>query len=90
MKKKSIFVFAFMALLGSIAGVFYFQMFNLLDSELNTLFSIILFIGGLVLLNLLINRVLPLDEYPVSHPTRILGYAVFVIVLLSTVSVLSS
>ncbi|KIL52955.1 hypothetical protein KR50_02840 [Jeotgalibacillus campisalis] len=57
---------------------------------MHILISIILFIGGLMLLNLLINKIMPLEDYPITHPIRIVGYLLFILFLLSTVTALSS
>ncbi|TDL31781.1 hypothetical protein E2R51_11185 [Jeotgalibacillus sp. S-D1] len=87
MKKEYAIVILLMGFLGNLGGLFYQQMFHLLDGELHWIITVSLFIGGLMLLNLVIEKIIPLSDYPYTHPLRLVSYLVFIVFVFLAVSI---
>jgi len=87
MDKNNYLTVLLMGFLGYLTGLFYRQMFIVLEGNLPIIISISIFVVGLMLLNLLIERIIPIAEYKYSHPLRLLSYAVFVIFVFLAVSI---
>jgi len=76
-----------MGFLGYLTGLFYRQMFIVLDGDLPIFISISLFIAGIMLLNLLIERIIPIADFKYSHPLRLQSYAIFIAFVFLAVSI---
>ncbi|PPA69922.1 hypothetical protein [Jeotgalibacillus proteolyticus] len=85
LNKEYVKILILMSFLGNLAGLFYMQMFELLRTELHLVISLAAFGAGLMLLNLIIELIMPLKDYYFSHPIRMLGYLVFIVFFVLTI-----
>ncbi|TFE00010.1 hypothetical protein [Jeotgalibacillus sp. R-1-5s-1] len=77
--KKPYMVMLIMAMLGFLAGLFYDYFISLIGAGGNLLLQLLFLLAGMMFLNLLILRLIPLSRYSMAHPVRLLAYTIFII-----------
>lgn len=83
--KEGIFSVIIYAFLGYLWVIFMERMVSIANAMGNMLIGGLLLFIGTLLFSAIVNRIAPFHNYKLTHPTRLVGVASFLIVVLSIV-----